>query len=90
MILATYGAEAGAVYASGIVPERVDAEGVCTLTARSAGDTRSADLDAAPSPAAMNCGEIRITVPAGAWDLSLTYASGDVSGSSETVTVTVP
>lgn len=88
-MLTTYGGDGGSVYGSAIVPERVDASGQCTLTAKSGSLTRTAVLDAAPSPTAMNCGEIRIAVPAGEWSVSMQYASGGVTGSSETVMVTV-
>lgn len=90
VIFVTYGAEQGVVYASGIVPDRVDESGVCTLSAESNGDKRSADLEAGPTPTTMNCGEIRIPVPPGDWSLRLTYTSGSYSGFSGKVTVTVP
>lgn len=90
VIFVTYGAEAGSVYASGIVPDRVDESGTCTLSARSGGDTRTGELEAGPTPTTMNCGEISISVPAGDWDLSLTYTSGSYTGHSGKVTVTVP
>lgn len=90
VVLATYGVNGQSVYASGIIPERADQSGMCTLTATSGNLTRSAVLDAAPSPAAMNCGQISVAVPAGKWSLSLQYSSGDASGASDSVTVTVP
>lgn len=90
VIFVTYGAEARSVYASGIVPDRVDESGVCTLIAQASGDTRTAELEAGPTPTAMNCGEISISVPAGDWDLELTYTSGTYTGHSGRVTVTVP
>ena len=90
VIFVTYGAGSGSVYASGIVPDRVDDSGVCTLSAQSRGDTRTGELEAGPTPTTMNCGEISISVPAGDWDLSLTYTSGSYTGHSGKVTVTVP
>ena len=90
VIFVTYGAETGLVYASGIVPDRVDESGTCTLSATSAGDTRSADLEAGPTPTTMNCGEMRLSVPAGDWSLRITYTAGGYTGHSGKVTVTVP
>jgi hypothetical protein len=90
VVIATYGAGTGSVFASGIVPDRSNEEGTCTLVATAGGDERSADLEAGPTPAAMNCGEITVDVPSGEWTLRLDYSSGDFVGHSGTVTVTVP
>jgi hypothetical protein len=90
VIFVTYGVDGGSVFASGIVPGRVDDSGLCTLTATSGGESHSADLEAGPTPTTMNCGEIRVPVPAGDWDLSISYSSGGFTGHSGKVTVTVP
>jgi hypothetical protein len=90
VIFVTYGVDGNSVYASGIVPDRVDQSGTCTLTATAGGDTLSADLEAGPTPTTMNCGEIRVSVPAGEWNIRITYTSGTYTGHSGEVTVTVP
>lgn len=90
LVLVTYGGDEGGVYASGIVPDLVEATAVCTLTAMRDGDVRTASIDAAPSTSSMNCGTIRINVPSGKWTVELMYESTDQSHASGPVAVTVP
>lgn len=90
VVLVTFGADADGVYASGIVPEVVESGGRCVLTATTGDDSRTGELDAAPSTSAMNCGVIHIPVPSGAWELTLSYTSNETSASSESTSVIVP
>ena len=90
LVLVTYGAEEGNVFASGIVPDLVEASAKCTLTAKSGDDVRQASIDAAPATSSMNCGMIRISVPSGEWTLELAYTSEGYSGKSGPVRVVAP
>jgi hypothetical protein len=83
------GADGINVYASGIVTGRAGTAGTCRLIARSSsGETAGGEVEAQPTPSAMNCGLIEIPVPAGDWTLTLTYTATDAGSSSASVEVT--
>ena len=77
--------------ASGLVTGDAGDGGVCTLTATSAdGQVMTAQIEAQPTPAAMNCGLIEVPAPAGDWTLVLSYRSDAGSASSAPTKVTQP
>jgi hypothetical protein len=74
--IVNYGSDAQGVHASGLVTGDAGAEGTCILTATSpSGESLSVELEATPTPAAMNCGLIDVPVTAGEWTLVLSYRS---------------
>lgn len=87
--IVNYGADDHGVHASGLVTGDAGAAGTCVLTATSpSGESLSAELEATPTPAAMNCGLIDIAVPAGQWTLVLSYISESGRADSEATKVT--
>ena len=89
--IVSWGADGQSVYASGIVTGDTGDDGTCTLTATSpSGQTLTARRAAAATPAAVNCGVIQISAPAGDWALVLSYQSETASAVSTPTEVTQP
>ncbi len=86
--IANSGADDRGVFASGLVTGATGAEGTCTLTATAAdGRVLEAQAAAHATPAALNCGIIRIAAGSGDWSLVLSFASEASTGSSDPVAV---
>lgn len=85
------GADGADVFASGLVTGEVGADGTCTLTATSeTGRVLTAQAEAHATPAAVNCGLIKIAAEPGDWTLVLSFASPTSGGSSSSVLVHQP
>ncbi|WP_243226990.1 hypothetical protein [Microbacterium sp. CIAB417] len=91
MTIVSSGADGASIYASGLVTGDGGVDGVCTLTATATdGRVLTGAIDAQATPAAVNCGLIEISAPAGSWTLVLSYRSAATQVSSDPVTVTQP
>ncbi len=85
------GADGEDVFASGLVTGDAGEEGTCSLTATSAtGRVLTAQTEAHATPAAVNCGLIKIAAEPGDWTLVLSFTSPTSAGSSASVLVHQP
>lgn len=85
------GADGDDVFASGLVTGDAGEEGTCTLTATSAtGRVLTAQVEAHATPAAVNCGLIKISADPGDWTLVLSFESPTSASSSVSVLVHQP
>ena len=82
---------AGAVLASGFVPE-VEADGTCTLTLTRGDDVRTIEAPAEADATTTVCGGLTMTttgLPLGDWHATIGYQSATRSGVSAPTTVTI-
>ncbi|WP_069712256.1 hypothetical protein [Curtobacterium sp. ER1/6] len=79
--------------AGGLVTGTVDASGSCTFTATKGGTTRTATSAAEASASSVNCAQVSFPasqVSSGTWSITLEYAVGSESTTSEPMTAEVP
>lgn len=86
--IANSGSDEQGVFASGLVTGATGEDGTCILTATSTdGRVLEAQAAAHATPAALNCGIMRIAAAPGDWSLVLSFSSSASTGSSEPVAV---
>lgn len=90
VVLVTFGPEEGGLYASALVPDVIEASGMCTLTATNGSQILTAEIQAVAATTSMNCGFTHIDAGSGDWTITMTYESVDSTGTSETEQVGVP
>ncbi|MBT1674566.1 hypothetical protein [Curtobacterium flaccumfaciens] len=79
--------------AGGLVSGTTDTSGKCTFTATKDGVTRTATSTAQASASSVNCAQVSFPaakVSSGTWSVTLTYAVGSASTSSDPLTAEVP
>ncbi|MBO9040959.1 hypothetical protein [Curtobacterium flaccumfaciens] len=79
--------------AGGLVSGTTDTSGKCTFTATKDGVTRTATSTAQASASSVNCAQVSFPaakVPSGTWSVTLTYAVGSASTTSDPLTAEVP
>ncbi|MBT1618877.1 MULTISPECIES: hypothetical protein [Curtobacterium] len=79
--------------AGGLVSGTTDTSGKCTFTATKNGVTRKATSTAQASASSVNCAQVSFPaakVPSGTWSVTLTYAIGSASTTSDPLTAEVP
>lgn len=84
---------ARAIVAGGLVPDRVESGGVCTLTLSRDEVVLLGETEAVPDATATSCGELRIAderLSSGWWQAVLRYTSPTSTGESQVREVMVP
>ncbi|PZE58771.1 MULTISPECIES: hypothetical protein [unclassified Curtobacterium] len=79
--------------AGGLVSGTTDTSGKCTFTATKDGVTRTATSTAQASASSVNCAQVSFPaakVSSGTWSVTLTYAVGSASTTSDPLTAEVP
>ncbi|PYY60061.1 hypothetical protein DEJ17_06745 [Curtobacterium sp. MCSS17_011] len=79
--------------AGGLVSGTTDTSGKCTFTATKDGVERTATSTAQASASSVNCAQVSFPaakVPSGTWSVTLTYAVGSASTTSDPLTAEVP
>jgi len=79
--------------AGGLVTGTVDASGSCTFTATKGGTTRTATSAAEASASSVSCAQVSFPatqVSSGTWSITLEYAVGSKSTTSDPMTAEVP
>ncbi|MDO3696910.1 hypothetical protein Q3H92_11290 [Curtobacterium flaccumfaciens] len=79
--------------AGGLVSGTTDTSGKCTFTATKEGVTRTATSTAQASASSVNCAQVSFPaakVSSGTWSVTLTYAVGSASTTSDPLTAEVP
>jgi hypothetical protein len=79
--------------AGGLVSGTTDTSGKCTFTATKDGVTRTATSTAQASASSVNCAQVSFPaakVPSGTWSVTLTYAVGSASTTSDPLNAEVP
>jgi hypothetical protein len=79
--------------AGGLVSGTTDTSGTCTFTAKKGSVTRTATSAAQASASSVNCAQVAFPaaqVPSGTWSLTLTYAVGSASTTSDPMPAEVP
>jgi hypothetical protein len=79
--------------AGGLVSGITDTSGKCTFTATKDGVTRTATSTAQASASSVNCAQVSFPaakVSSGTWSVTLTYAVGSASTTSDPLTAEVP
>lgn len=79
--------------AGGLVSGTTDTSGKCTFTATKDGVTRTATSTAQASASSVNCAQVsfpRAKVSSGTWSVTLTYAVGSASTTSDPMPAEVP
>ncbi|TKJ35621.1 hypothetical protein [Blastococcus sp. CCUG 61487] len=90
---ADWNPQARAVEAGGIVPDIVEAGGVCTLTLSMGGASATATIEGLPDARSTNCGGLVVPgegLSPGTWTAVIDYESARTSASSEPVEVQIP
>lgn len=78
------------VLAGAYVTGAVESGGRCTLVLTAKGQTVAASSAGSADASTTSCAEMSATVPSGAWTAQVTYLSAAATGTSATMTVTVP
>jgi len=71
----------------------VDTGGTCTLSATAGGKTVSASIPATPDVSTTSCGGLTVghdKLGSGTWQVTVTYGSSTLAGTSAPVQVTLP
>lgn len=79
--------------AGGLVSGTTDTSGTCTFTAKKGSVTRTATSAAQASASSVNCAQVAFPaaqVPSGTWSVTLTYAVGSASTTSDPMPAEVP
>ncbi|MFJ4074691.1 hypothetical protein [Curtobacterium sp. NPDC089991] len=79
--------------AGGLVSGTTDTSGTCTFTAKKGSVTRTATSAAQASASSVNCAQVAFPaaqVPSGTWAVTLTYAVGSASTTSDPMPAEVP
>lgn len=79
--------------AGGLVSGTTDTSGKCTFTAKQGGVTRTETSTAQASASSVNCAQVAFPaaqVPSGTWSVTLTYAVGSASTTSDPMPAEVP
>ncbi|QQD75223.1 hypothetical protein I8920_10175 [Curtobacterium sp. YC1] len=79
--------------AGGLVSGTTDTSGTCTFTAEQGGVSRTATSSAEASASSVNCAQVAFPASqmrSGTWDVTLTYAVGSASTTSDPLPAEVP
>lgn len=90
VVVVSSGSDSEGLFASALVPEITETDGVCTVTATDGSQDIAATVPAIAAASSVNCGRAYLQVPSGSWRVTVHYSSPRSSGQSEPVTVVVP
>ncbi|MEA9984425.1 hypothetical protein [Subtercola sp. RTI3] len=90
---AGWDAGAGAITVSAFVPQIIESDGTCTITATKGSLTASQSFSARASATTTDCGSASLASPtlvSGSWNVVVTYASPTSAGTSASTEVAIP
>jgi hypothetical protein len=90
---AGWDAASSRLQASGLVSGTTDGSGTCTFTATKDGTSRTATSAANGSASSINCAQVSFPagqITTGTWNVTLTYAIGEQSTTSDPISADVP
>ncbi|WP_201799252.1 hypothetical protein [Subtercola vilae] len=90
---AAYSAADRSISVSAFVPQIIESDGTCTITATRGAASASVSVEAKPSATTTDCGSNSLQssqFASGDWSVVVSYSSSESRGSSSATTVTIP